>query len=187
MISGLFITYFWAEGISTTLVQMSCIVFHWAHSRERQSRVTGKCWAFRLQQPVTNTVRLTRIHRTQGAWAPNSQMSRKKKPNRLSQTFLIHIILRICNIGHILPWIHPSCHGSVSIFWKAAEPLRVRLFRRCPRTGHLVVFDALDGVVVQLNSDRPTDRGTTKPPSPDNFSVLLEDASDPGAELCPSP
>ena len=36
-----------------------------------------------------------------------------------------------------------------------------------------MVFAALKGVVVQLKSAGYTDRGTTKSPSPENFSVLI--------------
>lgn len=139
-----------------------------------------KCWAFRLQWSVTNS-QANRIHRTQSAWAPKSQMSEKNK-----HAFPIQIILRSCSIGHILSQIHPFCHESACMCWKAAERLQVRLFRHCS-LDHLAVFAALKGVVVQLKSAGSTDRGTTKSPSPENFSVLLKDSFAPAAEVCPLP
>lgn len=111
-------SYFW-PGCHISLGPVGA-VFHWDHSVERQSWVTWKCQAFRLQQPVTNTIRLATYteHKVSGFWI----LKIVKHPG-FTQTFFTQIILRICNAGHTLPWTHPLAMDPFPCAGKQQNPL----------------------------------------------------------------
>lgn len=127
-----------------------------------------KCWAFRLQQPETNTIRLATYteHKVSGF----SILKIVKHPG-FTQTFFTQITLRICSMGPTLPWTHPL---AISMGWKATDPLGPHSSDTAPgQATYWFLLPLMESQCCWILTGLQQ-WGTTKPPIPSNLRVLLK-------------